>query len=1058
MSANLLGDQSEGNELADVDAKARPGRKWRIVSHAYSGIRALQSSVSQVLDNKKSDAATSGGSTSYASIEGGPESPGFAIDKETLDRLVNDKNIGDLQEFGGVDGVAKALKTSLEHGLYHDDIASRCEAFGTNSFETLRNRSFFHFVWRAILDRSIVILIACGAVTLGFGLKVDGLKDSWTDWGSIFLGVFFAVIVFAISDHWQSRLLVKLHRRSKNIQIDVVRGGRHRQIPVMEIVVGDVVCLKPGDRVPAHGLLSKAHSLKLESVEASINVEGDHIELNLFNEDTFLFSGTKVVNGFAQMLVTSVGMNAKCGETITEASNDCRAHTSLQLEARLEKLDLVTDMVGYALSLVALVVMLSLISSSTITDENDEELHGLAKAKAIVDIVVGIITTVINIPDPWKMSLILTHAYAMKKMMANKAMVLKSSALETLGSSTTICTRKTDIIMVNQMKVTKYWLVGKEIVEEEAYLSIPPHVVKLFGEGIALNTTGAVYGHTLGSESEISCSPTEKAILLWAVEDMKINMKEVRRSHDILQIEAFKSETKRSGILTKRKADSTVHVHWKGAAELILAMCSRYYDASGNVQSLDEKQKTELEKVIEGMAASSLSCIGFAHEQVAVEEQEIDKVEMQNQRLILLGVVGITNPFQTRMKDIVEDCHNAGVKIKMITGDNLFTAKAIATECGILSPDNGMVIEGKDFQNYSLEERMNHIDKICVMARSSPSDRLLMIHCLKEKGHVIALTGDGTNDASAMEKADIGIYMGLQDTEVTEKSSNIVISDGNFASIPKLLRWGRCVCSNIRKLIQFQLTATFASLVANFVGSISGQQLPLTTTQLLWVSLVTDTLGTIALSMEKPTKEVMEKPPMQETDPLITNIMLRNILPQTLYQIALLLTIHFKGKSIFSLNDDVKVTFLFNSYVLCQVFNQLNARTLEKKNVFGNIHRNKLFLAIIAVTVALQILLVEILKKFADTERLNWSQWGQCIAAAALTLPIGWIARCTPVPEREIFSHPIVNKLNEYTEMDILRKMRSLSTWTYQGLVGMRGNWRLRRFLRISSHARVAEE
>ncbi|KAI8009789.1 putative calcium-transporting ATPase 13, plasma membrane-type [Camellia lanceoleosa] len=280
-----------------------------------------------------------------------------------------------------------------------------------------------------------------------------------------------------------------------------------------------------------------------------------------------------------------------------------------------------------------------------------------------------------------------------------------------------------------------------------------------------------------------------------------------------------------------------------------------------------------------------------------------------------------------------------------------------------------------------------------------------MVQCLKQKGHVVAVTGDGTNDAPALKEADIGLSMGIQGTEVAKESSDIVILDDNFGSVVTVLKWGRCVYNNIQKFIQFQLTVNVAALFINFVAAVSAGEVPLTAVQLLWVNLIMDTLGALALATEKPSKELMHKPPVGRTKPLITNIMWRNLLAQAFYQIAVLLTLQFGGKSIFGVNTNVNNTLIFNTFVLCQVFNEFNARKLEKKNVFKEIHRSKLFLAIIGITIVLQVVMVEFLKKFASTERLNWWQWVVCIGFAAVSWPIGWLVKWIPVPEKPFFSY-----------------------------------------------------
>uniref|UniRef100_A0A6N2N2B0 P-type Ca(2+) transporter n=1 Tax=Salix viminalis TaxID=40686 RepID=A0A6N2N2B0_SALVM len=263
---------------------------------------------------------------------------------------------------------------------------------------------------------------------------------------------------------------------------------------------------------------------------------------------------------------------------------------------------------------------------------------------------------------------------------------------------------------------------------------------------------------------------------------------------------------------------------------------------------------------------NTLGALALATEQPAQELMEKNPV----------GLVGIKDPCRPGVKKAVDDCQRAGVNIKMITGDNVFTARAIAIECGILKPgaENiiGAVVEGEEFRNYSQEQRMEKVDKICVLARSSPLDKLLMVKCLKQKGHVVAVTGDGTNDAPALKEADIGLSMGIQGTEVAKESSDIVILDDNFASVATVLRWGRCVYNNIQKFIQFQLTVNVAALVINFVAAVSAGEVPLTAVQLLWVTLIMNTLGALALATEQPAQELMEKNPVGRTETLITNI------------------------------------------------------------------------------------------------------------------------------------------------------------------------------------------
>ncbi|XP_073027581.1 putative calcium-transporting ATPase 13, plasma membrane-type [Primulina eburnea] len=943
------------------------------------------------------------------------EHPLFSgVDQSSLLKVVKDKSLDHLAKLGGVEGISSSLKTDFLYGITGDleDISSRHEAFGTNTYRKPPTHSFLHFVWEAFKDPTILILLLCAAFSLGFGIKENGPKEGWYDGGSIFVAVFLVISVSSISNFKQSRRFEKLSKVSSNIPVEVVRNSRRQQITIFDIVVGEVVCLKIGDQVPADGLFIEGHSLQVD--ESSMTGESDHVEINTYQRP-FLFSGTKVADGYGKMIVTSVGMNTTWGEMMSTISRDSNEQTPLQM--RLNKLTSSIGKVGLAVAfLVLLVLLVRYFTGSTEDDNGNKEFNGSrTKADDVINAVVRIITAavtivVVAIPEGLPLAVTLTLAYSMKRMMADQAMVRKLSACETMGSATTICTDKTGTLTLNQMKVTKFWL-GKESLEGMDYSLISSNVLELFYQGIGLNTRGSVYRSEIsGTYLEFSGSPTEKAILSWAMLELNMDMEAVKRDCNVLNVEAFNSEKKRSGILMKKVEDGGSHVHWKGAAEMILAMCSHYYDVKGDIKELNDFERVKFDQIIQGMAASSLRCIAFANKQVLEVEHEsgANHPRIKDNGLTLLGMVGLKDPCRPGVKRAVEDCQFAGVNVKMITGDNVFTAKAIATECGILhlnqEENDDTVIEGVEFRGYTDEERMEKVDKICVMARSSPFDKLLMVQCLKRKGHVVAVTGDGTNDAPALKEADIGLSMGIQGTEVAKESSDIVILDDNFTSVATVLRWGRCVYNNIQKFIQFQLTVNVAALVINFVAAVSAGEVPLTAVQLLWVNLIMDTLGALALATERPTKELMNKKPVGRTEPLITNVMWRNLLAQALYQISVLLILQFRGESILSISRRVNDTLIFNTFVLCQVFNEFNARELEKKNVFEGIHKNKLFLGIVGITLILQVVMVEFLKKFADTERLNWGQWGLCMGIAAASWPICWLVKSIPVTDRPVSS------------------------------------------------------
>ncbi|XP_057965585.1 calcium-transporting ATPase 12, plasma membrane-type isoform X2 [Malania oleifera] len=934
---------------------------------------------------------------------------------ELTDMLKN-KDSEALRGFGGVERITAVLETDRENGIPGDenDVNQRSELFGSNTYIKPPAKGIFYFVKDAFKDTTILILLVCAALSLGFGIADHGVQEGWYEGGSIFVAIFLVIVVTALSNFRQERQFEKLSTVSNNIKIDVIRGGRRQQKSIFEIVVGDVVILKIGDQIPADGLLLDGHSLQVD--ESSMTGESEHVEVEAIR-NPFLFSGSKVVDGYGRMLVTSVGMNTTWGEMMSSISRDSNERTPLQ-----DRLDKLTSYIGKLGLIVALLVLAVLfIRYFTGNMNKDSEMGefkpGSTKINDVLNSVVKMVAAaitivVVAIPEGLPLAVTLALAYSMKRMMADQAMVRKLSACETMGSANIICTDKTGTLTLNQMTVTQFW-VGQDAMEGNPSKLIDPNVLELLHQGVGLNTTGSVYKQVSESKLEFSGSPTEKAILSWAVLELGMDVENLKQSYTILHVETFNSEKRRSGVLLRVKAKNSIHVHWKGAAEMVLAMCCSYYESDGKIKIMDEDKRVQIEKVIQGMAASSLRCIAFAHKEILEKrEMECNKEGLTNQLLeedglTLLGIIGLKDPCRRGVKEAVDTCREAGVQIKMITGDNIFTAKAIATECGILGPDqNGsIVVEGVEFRNYTHEERMKKVDDICVMARSSPFDKLLMVQCLKQKGKVVAVTGDGTNDAPALKEADIGLSMGIQGTEVAKESSDIVILDDNFNSVVTVLRWGRCVYNNIQKFIQFQLTVNVAALVFNFIAAVSAGDVPLTAVQLLWVNLIMDTLGALALATDRPTNELMDKKPVGRTEPLITNVMWRNLLAQALYQVVILLTLQFHGKSMFHVRDEVKDTMIFNTFVLCQVFNEFNSRKLEKKNVFAGIHRNKLFLGIVGTTILLQVVMVEFLKKFADTENLNIQQWAACIIIAALSWPIGCIVKLIPVSEKPFLSY-----------------------------------------------------
>ncbi|XP_061950604.1 calcium-transporting ATPase 10, plasma membrane-type-like [Populus nigra] len=945
-----------------------------------------------------------------------PPTGDFGISVGQISAITRDHDHNALEALGGVKGVADALKTDIEKGIHEDDadLLKRKNAFGSNTYPQKKGRSFWMFLWEAWQDLTLIILMVAAVASLVLGMKTEGVKEGWYEGASIAFAVILVIVVTAISDYKQSLQFQNLNEEKRNIHLEVTRGGRRVEISIYDIVAGDVIPLNIGDQVPADGILITGHSLAID--ESSMTGESKIVQKN--SREPFLMSGCKVADGSGTMLVTGVGINTEWGLLMASISEDNGEETPLQV--RLNGVATFIGIVGLTVALLVLLVLLVryFTGHTKNFDGSPEFVAGKTKIGKAVNGAVKILTVavtivVVAVPEGLPLAVTLTLAYSMRKMMRDKALVRRLSACETMGSATTICSDKTGTLTLNQMTVVEAFSGGKKMDLPESKSQLPPILSSLLIEGIAQNTTGSVFVPEGGGDLEISGSPTEKAIMGWAIK-LGMNFDAVRSESNVIHVFPFNSEKKKGGVALQLP-DSQVHIHWKGAAEIVLASCTKYVDASGNTVPLDQDKVLFFKKAIEDMACSSLRCVSIAYrtydmDKVPADEQQLTQWVIPQDDLVLLAIIGIKDPCRPGVRDAVRLCQNAGVKVRMVTGDNPQTAKAIALECGILSSEEDAVepnvIEGRVFREYSDLEREDIAEKISVMGRSSPNDKLLLVQALKRRGHVVAVTGDGTNDAPALHEADIGLAMGIQGTEVAKESSDIIILDDNFASVVKVVRWGRSVYANIQKFIQFQLTVNVAALIINVVSAMSSGEVPLNAVQLLWVNLIMDTLGALALATEPPTDHLMNRSPVGRREPLITNIMWRNLLIQAAYQVTVLLILNFRGESILGLEHEtpqratqVKNTLIFNAFVLCQIFNEFNARKPDEINIFKGISKNHLFIAIIGITLVLQVIIVEFVGKFTSTVKLNWKQWLISIIIGFISWPLAALAKLIPVPQ-----------------------------------------------------------
>lgn len=924
---------------------------------------------------------------------------GFGISPDELASIVEGHDLKKLRDHNGIEGVSEKLSTSITDGIVasEESLKRRQELYGFNRFVEKPPRGFWMFVWEAMQDTTLMILAVCAVISL----VVEIYKEGWPKGAYDGLGVIFSILlvvfVTATCDYHQSLQFKALDREKKKIFIQVVRNGYRQKISIYDLVVGDLVHLSIGDQVPADGLFVSGFSLLID--ESSLTGESEPVNVN--KEKPFLLSGTKVQDGYGKMLVTTVGMRTEWGKLMATLSEGGQDETPLQV--KLNGVATIIGKVGLFFAIVTFAVLAKGLVDRKISsgqqwnwseDDFTEVLEFFAIAVTIV---------VVAVPEGLPLAVTLSLAFAMKKMMNDRSLVRNLAACETMGSATYICSDKTGTLTTNHMTVVKLWMCGnvKEIHNAEEAKKVMTETSesasKMLIQSIFQNTNGEVVTdkdgrcHTIGT-------PTESALLEFG-SLLGGNFVRERKEATVVKVEPFNSLRKKMAVVLELPGGKC-RCHCKGAAEIILQTCDKVLDSTGQAVPLDEISINHLKNVIESFASEALRTLCLVY--VDLENKFSPNDQIPENGYTCIAIVGIKDPVRPGVKDAVQTCKSAGITVLMVTGDNINTAKAIAEECGILT-DDGVAIEGPDFRQKSLEELRELIPKIQVMARSSPLDKHTLVkHLRTMHNEVVAVTGDGTNDAPALHEADIGLAMGIAGTEVAKESADVIILDDNFATIVTVAKWGRSVFINIQKFVQFQLTVNVVALIVNFSSACVTGSSPLTAVQLLWVNVIMDTLGALALATEPPNDELMKRKPVGRGGSIISNVMWRNIFGQALYQLIVIWTLQAKGKTLLELDgpdaDLVLNTLIFNSFVFCQVFNEISSREMEGLNVFHGILSNWVFMAVMSFTVVFQVILIEFLGSFASTIPLSQTHWFLSVLIGFLGMPIAMLVKLIPLP------------------------------------------------------------
>eukprot|EP01126_Amoeba_proteus_P060211 TRINITY_DN7940_c0_g1_i1.p1 TRINITY_DN7940_c0_g1~~TRINITY_DN7940_c0_g1_i1.p1 ORF type:complete len:1036 (+),score=226.04 TRINITY_DN7940_c0_g1_i1:730-3837(+) len=961
--------------------------------------------------------------------------------------------------FGGLKKLSRDLKTDLRSGICGEpDLGHRVAAFGENKNPEPPHASWLELFLDALQDVALIILIVAALVALVAGLLEQFLvgdenEQEWIEGVAILVTVMIVAVVTATNDYTKDIQFRALKQSQSDRKVRVLRDGSEQFISIFNVVVGDIVRLFRGDQIPADGLLIPG--LEELSVDES-PLTGESRPQVKNEENPFLYSGCFVTKGSGEMLVVAVGPQTEWGRTLALVADE---HPPTPLQVKLEDLVVLIGKVGIGVaSVVFFVLLIYYIVASVhphVIVECSDEINNLTctkpynlsnpgtciplchnythvpgqpnhvyipskwRASSLLELlssfIIAVTIVVVAVPEGLPLAVTISLAYSVKQMQKDNNLVRHLSACEVMGGATNICSDKTGTLTEGKMSVTETWIGGNpyHTSQELCTSKLPQSLETLLRDSLCLNNDDGELSRKDG-KVEFLGNPTECALLVLA-EKFGVDYKKLQVQYPPVRKWGFTSARKRMSTVVSK--EGRYRLYCKGAAEIILDRCSAYL-LNGNIELLYDGLRRKLRGQIEGYASQGLRALTLAYRDLessfALEASKDG--EGYEEDLVLVGIVAIEDKLRDEVPDSVRLCQRAGITVRMITGDNIITAKKIATDCFILTPE-GSAMEGPDFEKLTDAEACKALETLQVLARSRPVDKFRLVTLLTQMGEVVAVTGDGTNDAPALSAADVGLAMG-SGTEVAKDAADIIIIDDNFASIVKSVMWGRCIYDNIRKFLQFQLTVNIVALVVAFFGAVTGFGTPLTAVQLLWVNLIMDTMAALALGTEKPTKQLLLRHPYGRQGKLITPIMIRNILGQSVFQLVILFCILYAvdkngnhkwfpgvptGRELAEEGKpSVHYTILFNTFVLCQVFNEINSRRVDTNlNVFEGMLTNWLFVGIIAFTCIVQILIVQFGGLAIRTVPLEGVHWAYCVGIAFFSLPWGFLLRLIPVPLEE---------------------------------------------------------
>ena len=872
--------------------------------------------------------------------------------------------------------MAQAKPDNVLNGLSDKQVQESREAYGWNLLTPPKRPS----MWKLYLEKFNDPVIRILLVAAFFSFVISVIEGEYAETIGIFFAIFLATGIGFYFEYDANKKFDLLNAVGEETPVTVRRNGKIQEIPRKEVVIGDIVILNTGEEVPADGTLLEAISLQINesTLTGELMVNKTTDEASFDDEATYpsneVMRGTTVTDGHGIMQVSRVGDATEIGKVATQATEQSGEETPLNIQ--LSKLAKFIEKVGFTIAILTFLIftgkdLYQYLSVTAITGWQ-EWMH-IARI-VLKYFMMAVTLIVVAVPEGLPMSVTLSLALNMRRMLKTNNLVRKMHACETMGAITVICTDKTGTLTQNLMQV------------HEA--QVDETKMDLVAEGISANSTAFLEEAEEGKKPSGVGNPTEIALLLW-LNDQNKNYAQLRENAKVINQLTFSTERKYMATLVQSPIQGQKVLYIKGAPEIVMGKC----------EGISSETSARLNENLLAFQNKAMRTLGIAYKFVP-EGASNDCAELVNEGgMTFLGIFAISDPIRLDVPAAVGKCQSAGIGVKIVTGDTPGTATEIARQIGLWKPEDTERnrITGVEFAALTDEEALNRVLDIKVMSRARPMDKQRLVQLLQQKGAVVAVTGDGTNDAPALNHAQVGLSMGTG-TSVAKEASDITLLDDSFHSIATAVMWGRSLYKNIQRFIVFQLTINVVALASVLLGAFLGTELPLTVTQMLWVNLIMDTFAAMALASIPPSADVMNEKPRKTDDFIITKPMRYNILGVAACFLIILMSLIVYIKGLPSAEVPTALTAFFTIFVMLQFWNLFNASVFgTNHSVFKDSRHALGMISVAGIILIGQIIIVEFGGKVFRTVPLTWMQWLYIIGSTSIVLWVGeiwrWIQR-----------------------------------------------------------------